>query len=131
MGKIKSEMATRCELAMMGKVVRVSDDEVQTMLEYMTPAIGGQIPSEDVLNTHIRRYNKKLHVTHMVCNTLMGYMSCVTFIVKGSAPKEEEKLPKKDFYKLCYVLNLTCPDCSELGDCFFSTKSDGFIHRVS
>ena len=34
--KIKSEMATRCELAMMGKVVPVNDNsEVQVMTEYI------------------------------------------------------------------------------------------------
>ena len=41
MSKVKSEMATRCELALMGKVVPVnSNDEVQMMTCYLLDAMG-------------------------------------------------------------------------------------------
>lgn len=41
MSKIKNEMATRCELALMGKVVEVRDNsEVVPMTEYMMSAMG-------------------------------------------------------------------------------------------
>ena len=41
MSKVKSEMATRCELALMGKVVPVNNnDEVQAMTDYIYSAMG-------------------------------------------------------------------------------------------
>lgn len=40
MGKIKNEMATRCELALMGKVIPCNNDEVQMMTCYIIDAIG-------------------------------------------------------------------------------------------
>lgn len=41
MSKIKSEMATRCELALMGKYVPVRDNsEIIPMVQYMLSAMG-------------------------------------------------------------------------------------------
>lgn len=40
MSKIKEQMATRCELALMGKVVECNNNEVQAMTEYILSALG-------------------------------------------------------------------------------------------
>ena len=58
MSKVKSEMATRCELALMGKVVPVnSNDEVQLMTEYILSAMGHEEPLiEDFVEKTINHY---------------------------------------------------------------------------
>lgn len=139
MSKINSEMATRCELAMMGKVVEVlNDNEVNEMTEYLLKAMGvsDNFKNLDMLKDRIRKYDNNNKVTHLVCNTLMGSMRCVTYLIDT----QDEYTPKpfeEDYgtgtpCAFCYVFNTTDDDmCSEFGDCFFQKKSDGFYHRVS
>ena len=139
MSKIKSEMATRCELALMGKVVPVnSNSEVQEMTEYLFSAMGND-PSKlvDILENAICKYQKN-EVKYLVCNTVMG-MKCITYLLASTSDDEEEKYPapfEEDYGSgypcaFCYVFNTESDWCSEFGDCFFEKKSDGYYHRVS
>ena len=80
MSKIYEEMATRCELAMMGKVVPVnSNDEVQPMTEYILSAMGIEEPlTEDFVSNTLNHYGQN-NVKYIVCNTVLG-MKCITYL---------------------------------------------------
>ena len=93
MGKVKSEMATRCELALMGKVVPVnSNDEVQMMTCYLLDAMGRDSSKcVDILENAICKYQKN-EVKYLVCNTVMG-MKCITYLLASTSDNEEEKFP--------------------------------------
>ena len=140
--KIKSEMATRCELAMMGKVVPVNDNsEVQAMTEYITTVIRGEEYSSklvDILENAINRFYEN-KVKYLVVNTVMD-MPCITYLLDSGVDKDHEDYypaPFEEDYgtgcpaSFCYVFNLDCDWCSEFGDCFFEKKSDGYYHRAS
>lgn len=140
MSKIKNEMATRCELALMGKVVEVRDNsEVVPMTEYMMSAMGIENPlNPNFLKDSICKYNNNL-VKYLVCNTVMG-MKCITYLLASDKPKSDEEYYPAPFEEdygtgypcaFSYVFNLDCDWCSEFGDSFFKKKSDGFYHRAS
>lgn len=140
MSKVKSEMATRCELALMGKVVPVnSNDEVQMMTCYLLDAMGRDSSKcVDILENVICKYSKTNEVKYLVCNTVMG-MKCITYLLANTSDNEEEKFPapfEEDYGSgypsaFCYVFNTESDWCSKFGDAFFEKKSDGYYHRVS
>ena len=139
MSKINSEMATRCELALMGKVVEVlNNDEVNKMTQYILSAIGhaNDYKDLDMVKDRICRYSENNEVKYLVCNTILGHMKCITYLIDTN--EEGEPKPFEEDYgtgspcSFCYVFNTDADDgCSEFGDCFFQKKSDGFYHRVS
>ena len=139
MSKITKEMATRCELALMGKVVPVnSNDEVQGMTEYILSAMGHEEPLiEDFVDKSINRFGQN-NVKYLVCNTVMD-MKCITYLLECASDDEEEQYPapfEEDYGSgypcaFCYVFNTESDWCSEFGDCFFEKREDGFYHRVS
>lgn len=137
--KVNSEMATRCELALMGKVVEVKDNsEVVPMTEYIMKAVGIESPlSPDFLKESICKYSNNL-VKYLVCNRVMD-MNCITYLLASDKPKGDEDYYPAPFEEdygtgypcaFCYVFNLESDWCSEFGDCFFQ-KRGGFYHRVS
>lgn len=140
MSKVKSEMATRCELALMGKVVPVnSNDEVQMMTCYLLDAMGRDSSKcVDILENAICKYGKTNEVKYLVCNTVMG-MKCITYLLACTFANGAEKFPapfEEDYGSgypsaFCYVFNTESDWCSEFGDVFFEKKSDGYYHRVS
>lgn len=139
MSKIKDEIATRCELALMGKTVPVNNnDEVQEMTNYI---LGVLEKSEyykdlDIVKNRICRYSEKNKVTHLVVNTskICGYRH-ITYCI--DTQEEDEPKPFEEDYgsgypcAFSYVFNVDADDCSEFGDCFFKKYADGFYHRVS
>lgn len=141
MSRVKSEMATRCELAMMGKVIPVNDNsEVQSMTEYITTVITGKdLEMTDILKNAICKYQEN-KVKYLVVNTVMD-MPCITFLLESNTEDEEDEnyfpAPFKEDYgtgvpcAFCYVFNLESDWCSEFGDCFFQKQPDGFYHRIS
>lgn len=139
MSKIKSEMATRCELALMGKVVTCTNDEVQQMTSYIYEAMGKDSTKlVDLLENAIQKYSKTNEVKYLVCNTVHG-MKCITYLLASTSEDEEEKFPapfEEDYGSgypcaFCYVFNTENDWCSEFGDCFFEKRADGYYHRVS
>lgn len=134
MGKIKNEMATRCELALMGKVIPCNNDEVQMMTCYIIDAIGKDSDKLVDILEQIQRYNKQNEVKYLVCNTVMG-MKCVTYLIDAHDGETPE--PFKEDYdsgypaSFCYTFNTDIDWCSEFGDCFFEKREDGYYHRVS
>ena len=139
MSKVKQEMETRCELALMGKVVPVNNnDEVQAMTEYILSAMGHEEPLiEDFVKTTINHYGQN-NVKYLVCNTVED-MKCITYLLKCASDDKEEMYPapfEEDYGSghpcaFCYVFNTDVNWCSEFGDCFFEKREDGFYHRVS
>lgn len=138
--KIKSEMATRCELAMMGKVVPVNDNsEVQVMTEYIISVLQGNGEDcVDVLENAINVYHEN-KVKYLVVNRVMD-MPCITYLLDSGVDKYHEDYypaPFEEDYgtgcpaSFCYVFNLESDWCSEFGDCFFEKRPDGYYHRVS
>lgn len=147
MSKIKNEMATRCELALMGKVVEVTDNsEVQAMTDYILSALGmlDADSPQDIFNDEINQYSRSAglenNVKYLVVNKIGG-MRCITYLLENS-----DKDPEGDYYypapfeedygsgfpsSHCYVYNVDCDWFSEFGDCFFIKHTDGFYHRVS
>lgn len=139
MSKIKNEMATRCELALMGKVVDVnSNDELQAMTEYILGALDKSEEYEDldIVEEKICRYSDKNIATHLVVNTLMGgQFRCITYCI-DTQEEDEPKPFEEDYGTSCkcafsYVFNVDADELSEFGDCFFKKHEDGFYHRVS
>ena len=143
MSKIKSEMATRCELALMGKVIPVnSNDEVQEMTEYIMSAMDYECVDDPDFNLDVmKRINEYQanEVKYLVCNTIHG-MSCITYLLDSGVDKEDESYYPAPFetdygtgypVAFSYVLNLDSEWCSEFGDAFFQKKADGYYHRVS
>ena len=134
----KQEMETRCELALMGKVVPVnSNDEVQFMTQYILSAMGHEESLiEDFVSKSINRYGQN-NVKYLVCNTIHG-MKCITYLLECASDEEETyPAPFEEDYgsgypcAFCYVFNAESDWCSEFGDCFFEKNSDGYYHRVS
>ena len=142
MSKIKSEMATRCELAMMGKVIPVNDNsEVQPMTEYIVRTIKGDDQANklvDILKNAINHYQENM-VKYLVVNTVHD-MPCITYLLDSGVDKDHEEYYPAPFetdygtgypVAFSYVFNLDTDWCSEFGDAFFEKKSDGYYHRVS
>lgn len=141
MSKIKSEMASRCELALMGKVVPVNNnDEVQAMTEYIVKVIKGtdEVNLVNIVGESINKYHEN-KVKYLVTNRIMG-MPCITYLLDSGVDKDREDYypaPFKEDYgtglpcAFCYVFNLESDWCSEFGDCFFQKKADGYYHRAS
>lgn len=139
MKRLTSEAKTRCELALMGKVVQCSNEEVQLMTEYMLRAMSKDIEDAgDLLKTRINKYKDEdeepNEVKFIVCNTVEG-MKCITYLIDTN--EEDEPKPFEEDYgsgypcSFCYVFNTDCDSYSEFGDCFFEKGADGFYHRVS
>ena len=139
MSKMKRDLETRCELAMMGKVVPCTTDEVQMMTKYILGAFGIDTNNKlvDIVENAIQKYHKN-EVKYIVCNTVQG-MNCITYLLDGSNLDEEERYPapfEEDYGSgypcaFCYVFNTEVDWCSEFGDCFFEKRADGYYHRVS
>lgn len=140
MSKVMEEIATRCELALMGKCVPVRDNsEVVPMTEYILSAIGKEQPLVDnFMEQSICKYHNH-KVKYIVCNTVWN-MQCITYLLESEAPKDSEEYYPAPFEEdygtgspcaFCYVFNTESDWCSEFGDCFFKMKADGYYHRVS
>lgn len=138
--KMTKEMATRCELAMMGKVVPVNDNsEVQAMTAYIVNVITGNTDKlVDILENAINHYHEN-KVKYIVCNTVMD-MPCITYLLDSGVDKDHEDYYPAPFEEdygtgfpsaFCYVFNLASDWCSEFGDCFFEKRRDGYYHRKS
>lgn len=133
MSKVKEEMATRCELALMGAVVDVhSNEEAAMMTDYILNVLDKELDN-DLITDRICKYNKTNEVKHLVCNTIEG-MATITYLI--DCKDGETPAPLEEDYgsgypcAFCYVLNLAEDLFSEFGDCFFE-KRQGIYHRIS
>lgn len=122
---MKSELKTRCEMALMGITVSIKKDEVKDAIQYIASAVGTEVNADEVFETMFKYCSTGFTVKHMVCNTIENmYTMSVTIAYKG----EKYVLDDEDGV-LCSVYNFTFPDCSELGYCFFK-KVNGYFRRI-
>ena len=111
------------------------------MTRYILNAIGHENDYKDldVVKDKICQYSEYNEVKYLVCNTILGHMKCITYLLASTSDDEEENYPapfEEDYgtgapCSFCYVFNTDADDCSEFGDCFFRKRADGFYHRVS
>lgn len=129
--KCVEDMKARCELALMGKVVQCTNEEVQAMTDYIIKVLKASneyLEEEKDILSKINAYGDH-RVKYLVCNTIMGEFNCITFLLDD----DEEPIPQDlstDYGVFCYVYNVTDPMLSELGCCFFEKKLDNYYHRV-
>lgn len=135
MSKIKNEMATRCELAMMGIAVPVnSNDEVQAMTEYIMTSIGKDIENlVDIVENAICKYHEN-KVKYIITYRVYG-MPCIAYLLDSGVDEEDENYYPAPFEEdygtgcpcaFCYVFNLESDWCSEFGDVFFQKTPQGY-----
>ena len=136
MKTIKNEAITRCELALMGKVVPVySNDEVQSMTDYILEVLDrdDEFKDLDIIKDRICRYSKNNEVKYIVVNTILDTMRCITYLIDTN--EEGEPAPLEEDWgtgfpcSFSYCFNVDADDCSEFGDTFYSKEADGYYHR--
>ena len=136
MKSIKNEAITRCELALMGKVVPVySNDEVQSMTDYILEVLDrdDEFKDFDIIEERICRYCKNNEVKYIVVNTILDTMRCITYLIDTN--EEGEPAPLEEDWgtgfpcSFSYCFNVDADDCSEFGDTFYSKEADGYYHR--
>ena len=132
MSKIKNELATRCELALMGKVVPCNNDEVQAMVNYILTVIGSTYADidrdVDIINHHLNKYSKNNKVKYIVVNTLDDF-AMISFLIDDEEEPFPDDLATPDGV-LCYVYNVNDAFMSEFGYCFFEKREDQYYHRI-
>lgn len=132
MSNMKREMETKCELAMMGKVVPCNNDEAQAMTEYILTVIGSTYANidkdVDIINYHLNKYSKNNKVRHLVVNTA-GEFVMIAYLIDDEEEPYPEDLATQDGV-LCYVYNVNDPFLSEFGYCFFELREDNYYHRI-
>lgn len=135
------ELAARCELALMGKVQKCKNHEVQDIFNYMKSACGYSESYNDVeVLDRICEYSEN-SAEYFVSNTVYG-MPCISFLLADNSDPHnicaEYPSPFEEDYgtgypcAYTYTFNLAGDvQCSEFGDAFFEKRVDGFYHRVS
>lgn len=131
-----SDLAMRCELALMGKVQECSNNEAQMVFNYIKSACGYEDSYNDIdiLKDRIQKYNEN-NIKYVVTNRVLG-MPCISFLLADDSaeyPKPFEEDYGTGFpCAFTYTFNFEGDSqCSEFGDSFFEKRKDGFYHRVS
>lgn len=137
---MKMNFQDKSELAMMGKAIPVDNNtEAMAITEYIVGVLKpNAVLTEDFIENSICRYQKN-EVKYIVCNTLMGDMPVITYLLENADEREDYSYPapfETDYgtgcpCAFCYVFNLADDWLSEFGDCFFEKRADGYYHRVS
>ncbi len=102
-------------------------------VEYCMKVLNPKLKPEDV---GLHEKFRECGAFGFCCNTLLGHMKCITLLLEDDE-YDYHPVPDNmsdnvaDNYQFCFVINTTCPDCNEYGDCFFEKREDGSIHRVS
>lgn len=122
--KMKNELKTRCEFALMGIAQPIKETEVKDVISYIASAINDGVDVEEVFNTMFKYCSEGYEVKHFTTNTIED-MFCLT--VTLSYPDEIYDI--EDGRVLCSVYNFTAPYCSELGYCYFKRTPQG-IKRI-
>lgn len=122
----KGELNAKAEVALMGRAVNVQDrDNLAYMIDYICTVLKHtETSGAEILKLATRYCDEMTKPIGIICNTIMGDMQCLTVILKDF-DGSPFKLDSEDGV-LCYVHNFTCPDCSELGYCFFERTTSGF-----
>lgn len=122
---MKKELATRCELALMGMAQPISKEELNEVIPYIASAIGVKCDTDEVID-RMFQYTKATP-RHFVMNTIMGEMMCLTVTLDDG---ESDYLLEDENGVFSSVYNFTFPDCSELGYTFFKVRN-GASRRIA
>ncbi len=144
------DVATLAELALMGKCVPVTEEQVNPITQYLLVTFKSMQPMGDialsqfhsgwdVLSERIRKYTSTNDVAYIT--TSMVYDDpVIVYLLKSRATDEDEKFPDpfvEDYgtgYPCAFTYCLNPYEdytCSEFGDAFFEKREDGYYHRVS
>lgn len=122
---MKKELATKCEMALMGYTQPITKDELKEAIPYIASAIGVKCDTDEVMS-QLFKYTESTP-KHFVMNTIMGEMMCLTVTLDdGETPyrlDDEQGV-------ISTVYNFTYPDCSEMGYSYFA-KRDGVFKRIA
>jgi hypothetical protein len=126
---MKASSKAKAELALMGVVITPeNNDEAVEIIDYiMTVLKNKSITGQEIL-TNAFQYShdpKSKQTAHgLSVNTIGFHFKCITVI------EENPKNLETDNGVLCWVENLTAPECSELSYCFFERHSTrGSLYR--
>lgn len=125
--KTSNETRTKAEMMLMGITQPVTKSELVEIIPIIQSAIGSNIPCNEVMEQLFKYTQEGTVPRHAVMNTLMGSMKCLTVTLDDG---ETPYVIDSEFGVLSTVYNFTCPDCSEMGYTFFSTKN-GFVKRIA
>lgn len=123
----KGELNAKAEIALMGRAVNITDkDNLAYVIDYICKVVKcTETSGAEILKLATQYSDEKVtRPIGLICNTIMGDMKCLTVILKDF-DGSPFKLDSEDGV-LCWVHNFTCPDCSELGYCFFEKTPSGF-----
>lgn len=128
---MKNEQKARAEVAMMGRVVECTTDEVCDFIKYIAKTCLGRNYNldKDFVNNTLQRYNHN-EVRYITAYRLMG-MPCICILLDTCT--EGEPAPFEEDYgtgypcAFCYVLNLESDWCSEFGDVFFKKVNGQYV----
>lgn len=87
--------------------------------------------SKEIIEKALRFGEQDAKLTHIVVNRIMGTDTVITLIISDREypiNSAEDLVTPNGVISYCY--NATCPDCSELGYCFYAKRSDRNIHRI-
>lgn len=119
------ELATKCEMALMGITQPITKAELELAIPYIASAIGVECDTKEVMH-QLFKYTESTP-KHFVMNTIMGEMMCLTVTLDdGETPyclDDEDGV-------ISTVYNFTYPDCSEMGYTYFA-KRDGVFKRIA
>jgi hypothetical protein len=108
-----------------------TNEEAGEIIDYMLNAMRCKdTTGADILTNAFQSSSdpKSKQIVHgLSVNTIMHDMKCITVI------EEKPRNLETDDGVLCWVENLTAPDCSELGYCFFELheiRNSHYLKRV-
>lgn len=86
---------------------------------------------KEIIEKALRFGEQGAKLTHIVVNRIMGTDTVITFVISDreyTINSAEDLVTPNGVISYCY--NATCPDCSELGYCFYAKRGDRNIHRI-
>lgn len=86
---------------------------------------------KEIIEKALRFGEQSAKLTHIVVNRIMGTDTVITFVISDreyTINSAEDLVTPNGVISYCY--NATCPDCSELGYCFYAKRGDRNIHRI-
>lgn len=125
--KLLKDCYNKAMIAAEGRVVITeSETEIKHILQNIADLTGCILSGAELYDLAKPYTSDNETIYGLSCSTVHGY-NCVNLILR----KKNAPFCIDDKHGvLCYVPNLTAPDCSELGRCWFEKTDDGY-HRIA
>lgn len=115
------------EAMLMGHTIKVqSEEHLRFIINYVAEVLRTRLDVDEelVFENATNKYNSEdLKVSYVTINS-SAFGVLMTFV------RDDENNLTSDEGVLCWVENLSAPDCSELGYCYFK-KQRGAIRRIA